>query len=105
AGTISASFETRLPMDDPKHRFLETSEKVGPGKHTYTIEVPPQVGGTVELDVQEAKVGSTVRIAVRVGARIVGEDSPTLNEALKPGYGFFAQVAFADYATGKPGED
>ena len=104
-GTVSASFETRVPIDDPKHKMLETWEKVGPGKHSYTIDVPPGVGGYVEMSLKEPKVGSSVRITVKVGDRVVGEDSSTLDSPLKPGYGFAAQVYFEDYATGKLGED
>ena len=98
---VSASFET----NGSDQEYLETWERVGPGIHNYTIDVPANVGGMVEVSSEDPKVGDKVRIAVKVGGNIVGEDEATLDEPLKPGYGFFAQVTLDDYATGKLGED
>jgi len=104
-GTVSATFETDLPMDDPNHKYLETWQKVGAGKHTFTIDVPRRVGGSVELNVESPKTGSTARIAVKLGDRVIAEDALTLDSPLKPGYAFGVQVRLQDYATGKRGED
>jgi hypothetical protein len=104
-GRVSASFETHLQPDDPNHKFLESWEKVDAGKHRFTIDIPPNVGGTVEMSVGSPQVGSTVHVSVRIGERLVAEDSSTLDAPLQPGYGFFAQVHLDDYATGKLGED
>jgi hypothetical protein len=104
-GTVSASFETNLPMDNPNHKFLETWQKVAAGSHRFSIEVPPSVGGTVGLNIENPKVGSSARITVKLGDRVVAEDALTLDAPLKPGYGFGVQVALDDYATGKRGED
>jgi hypothetical protein len=104
-GKISASFEPQVAVDDSRHRYLETWETVGAGRHTFTVEVPASVGGTVELDIPHPNIGSTVRVAVEIDGRVVAEDSETLDSPLKPGYAFFAQVELEDYATGKPSED
>jgi hypothetical protein len=104
-GKISASFETNLPIEDPNHRFLETWQKIDAGKHTFTVEVPPGVGGMVELDIDQPKVGAKARIAVLVDGRVAAEDTQILDAPLKPGWGFAAQVEMEDYATGKLGED
>jgi hypothetical protein len=102
--TVSASFEENQ-ADRSEHPYLETWQKVDPGLHTFTIEVPANVGGMVEVDSEDPKVGDKVRIAVKVDGSIVGEDVAELNEPLKPGYGFFVQVSLEDYATGKLSED
>ncbi len=102
---VSASFETGNAPDDASHQYLETWEKVEPGRHTFTIDVPAQVGGMVEIDSEDPKVGDTVRIALKVGGSVVAEDRATLSEPLRPGYGFFAQLYLDDFATGKLGED
>jgi hypothetical protein len=104
-GTVSATFETNLPIDDPKHKLLESRERVSEGKHSFNIDVPPNVGGTVEMSIEEPHVGATVHVVVRIGDRLVAEDSSTLDAPLQPGYGFFAQVHLDDYATGRLGED
>jgi len=105
AGRVSISFETNNAIDESDHKLLETWERVGPGFHTWTIEVPPDVSGTAEVDIDGPKVGSKARIAVKVNGRTAVEDRQTLDEPLKNGYAFFAQVQLEDYAKGTPGED
>jgi len=104
-GRVTMSFETNKPIDSPEHKFLETWEKVGAGSHSFTVDVPAGVGGTAEMDADSPKVGSRVRIAVKVGGTVVAEDDSELSEPLKPGYGFFAQVEMEDYAEGKLEQD
>jgi hypothetical protein len=105
SGRVSVTFETNLAVDDASHKYLETWERVTPGLHTYRIEVPSRVSGTAEVDIDEPKVGSRARVALKVDGRTVVEDSQALTEPLQSGYAFFAQVHLEDYATGTPGED
>jgi len=105
AARVSATFETNLPVDDARHQFLETWERVEPGLHTWTIQVPAGVSGTAEVGVDDPKVGSRARVAVKIDGRTAVEDSQTLTEPLQNGYAFFAQVHLEDYAAGTPGED
>jgi hypothetical protein len=102
---VSASFATNLQVDDPNHRFLESREKMEAGTRSFTIDVPRNVGGTAEVSIENPRVGSKVRLAIRVNDRVVAEDAVTLDEPLKPGYGFFAQLELGDYSTGKLAED
>jgi hypothetical protein len=102
---VSISFETNNAVNDEDHKYLETWEKIGSGARTFSIEVPPNAGGTAEVSAENPKIGSRVRIAVKVDGRIVAEDFSTLTEPLQPGYGFFAQVHLEDYASGKTEED
>ncbi|HKQ98380.1 MAG TPA: hypothetical protein VJV75_10925 [Candidatus Polarisedimenticolia bacterium] len=102
---FSASFETNLQIDDADHKYLDTWERVGAGLHTYTIDVPNNVSGTVEAGIDDPKVGARVRVAVKVDGRTVAEDSQVLTEPLQQGYGFFAQVELEDYVKGTLSED
>lgn len=105
AAKVSISFETDNPVDSQDHKYLEAWEKIGPGARTFSIQVPSNVGGTAEISSENPKVGSRVRLAVKVDGRTVAEDFSTLTESLQPGYGFFAQVHLEDYASGKVEED
>ncbi|HEV8200095.1 MAG TPA: hypothetical protein VGS03_08745 [Candidatus Polarisedimenticolia bacterium] len=105
AARVYVSFETNVAIDDAGHKFLETWERVEPGFHAFRIEVPPGVSGTAEVDVENPKVGSKARVAVRVNGEIAIEDKQELTEPLKPGWAFAAQVELEDYAKGTPGND
>jgi hypothetical protein len=102
---VSMTFETNNQVNSDDHKYLETWEKIGPGARTFSVEVPSEVGGTAEVSAENPKVGSRVRIAIKVDGRIVAEDFSTLTEPLQPGYGFFAQVHLEDYASGKLEEE
>jgi hypothetical protein len=104
AARVYVSFESNNIGDDD-HKFLETWEKVEPGFHAFKIDVPPGVSGTAEVDVENPKVGSKARVAVRVNGEIAIEDKQELTEPLKPGWAFAAQVQLEDYAKGTPGND
>jgi len=105
AARVYVSFETNVAIDNADHKFLETWERVEPGFHAFKIEVPPGVSGTAEVDVENPKVGSKARVAVRVNGEIAIEDKQELTEPLKPGWAFAAQVELEDYAKGTPGRD
>lgn len=101
---VSATFEANAPTDE-ENEYLESWERVQPGRYTYKIEVPASVSGTAEVCADEPKVGSRARIAVQVDGSTTTENSATLTEPLKPGYAFCAQIYLEDYATGAPGVD
>jgi hypothetical protein len=96
----SLTFETNKAIDDPDHKLLETWQKIEPGHHTFRVDVPANVGGSVEFTADKPKVGSKVSVRVGVDGREVASDSLTMDEPLKPGWAFGAQVQLADYATG-----
>ena len=102
---VSISFETNTPIDSADHKMLETWERVGPGLHTWSIDVPAGVSGTAEVDAEAPRPGSKVRVAVKVGDRTAAEDGLVLDGPLKAGEGFFAQVHLEDYAAGKKDGD
>jgi hypothetical protein len=100
AARMRISF-SREDQDD----HLETYEDVAPGTYRWSIDVPSGVGGVIELDAVEPKPGDRVRFQVRSSGRDVFEDSDQLEQALQPGYAFFVQAWFDDYAKGELSED
>ena len=105
-GVVSVVFESNNDgVGDAEHKFVETWEKISPGVHTYTIDVPPNVGGSIEVRMDDPPVGSKVRAAFKLHGSTVAEDTQTLPEPLKPGYGFSARVQVEDYTLGKASAD
>jgi hypothetical protein len=50
-------------------------------------------------------VGATIKLAVKVDGKLVGEDFDRLEAPLEAGYGFAIGVDLDDYAAGKLAED
>ena len=101
---ISASFE-QGGYSDVNHQFIETWQKIDAGKHTFTIDVPAGVSGSVWLRVDEPKVGAKVKLVMRANDKYVGEDAMTLEKPLEPGYGFAAGLEVDDYSRGQLTEE
>jgi hypothetical protein len=108
-GTLSIEVESSCPArfsvsfnerDKADPKMLETWTKVGPGTHSWTIDVPPGVGGYIELGGEHPAVGDRLRFRILVNNQVVNEQADTLHEALQSGYAFFIQAHFNDYASG-----
>ncbi len=105
-GVVSVIFESNNDgVGDNQHKFVETWEKISPGVHNYTIDVPPNMGGSIEVRMDDPPVGSKVRATFKLHGSTVAEDIQTLPEPLKPGYGFTAHVQVEDYTLGKAAAD
>jgi hypothetical protein len=99
---VSASFETNsFSLGDDGHEYLESWQKVPAGKHTFEIDVPADVSGSVWVRVDEPSVGAKVKLVLRANGEVVGEDAMTLEKPLEEGYGFAAGLEVEDYAKGK----
>lgn len=92
------------PEDQGSPRLLETHEDVPAGSHSWTIDVPADVGGYVELSAPSPQPGDHLAWTIEVGGKTVDEQSDTLEKPLEQGYGFFLQSYFDEYATGELGE-
>jgi hypothetical protein len=97
---VVAVFETNLDMGDPKHKLLETRQMVEAGTHTFTIDVPADVSGIVEVGIEEPTVGATVDLVCRINGQFVQRDAQRLEAPLEEGWGFAAQIEFDDFAKG-----
>jgi hypothetical protein len=91
--------------DDSGDRHLETYEDVGAGTYRWSVDVPSAIGGYVELNAVAPKAGDRLKFRVLSNGRQVFEDSDELEKPLEPGYAFFVQAYFDDYAKGKLSED
>jgi hypothetical protein len=99
---ISASFESNPAVGDGE--FLETWQKIPAGKHVFTIDVPTNVSGLVELRIDEPTVGAEIKLSMVQEGRVLTESSKHLDKPLEPGWGFAAGVEVEDYARGKVDE-
>lgn len=96
---VSVSFE------DDTHEFLETWQEIPAGKHSFDIDVPAGVSGSVWVRVDEPSVGAKVKLVIRANGEVIGEDAMTLEKPLEAGYGFAAGLEVEDYARGKLTEE
>ena len=85
-------------------RSLETYEDVPAGKHSWTIAVPAQVGGYVELGADSPHPGDRLSWTIKVGGTAVDEQSDTLDRPLESGTAFFIQSYCDDYASAPLGD-
>lgn len=114
AGTFSIHAETSVPAqmrvsfyensESDDARSLETHQEVAPGIHNWTISVPADVGGYVELSASDPQPGATLGWTLQASGTTVDEQTETLEKPLEQGYGFFLQTYFEDYATGTLGD-
>ncbi|HEX5133073.1 MAG TPA: hypothetical protein VFX92_11390 [Candidatus Krumholzibacteria bacterium] len=95
---ISASFEG---SDD----MLEAWQKIPAGKHTFSIDVPANVSGLVELRMDGPAVGATMKLTMVQDGKVLSESFKKLDKPLEPGWGFASGVGVDDYATGKVYEE
>src|SRR5262245_40042015 len=84
---------------------LETYEDVPAGTYRWSIDVPTATGGYIEFNAVAPRAGDKLKIRVVSNGRTVFEDSDELNQPLEPGYAFFVQAYFDDYAKGKLSND
>jgi hypothetical protein len=84
---------------------LETYEDVPAGTFRWAIDVPSGTGGYIELNAMEPKAGDHLKFRILANGRQVFEDEDRLDQPLEPGYAFFVQAYFDDYARGKLSHD
>jgi hypothetical protein len=94
---------SRNQKGDEDH--LETYEDVPAGTFRWSIDVPSDTGGYIELNAVAPKAGDKLEFRVVSNGRTVFEDSDELTQPLEPGYAFFVQAYFDDYAKGKVSSD
>ena len=90
--------------DAESSRTLETWEDIPAGKHSWTIAVPANVSGYVELGATDPKPGDQLRWTILAGGSTVDEQDDTLQQALEENHAFALQSCFDDLVTGTFGE-
>jgi hypothetical protein len=91
--------------DETGEQHLETYERVAPGTYRWSIDVPNGIGGYVELNADHPKAGDRLKFLIRANGRTVFAGEDRLDQPLDPGYAFFVQAYFDDYAKGKLSQD
>jgi hypothetical protein len=91
--------------EDDSAKSMETYEDVSAGFHTWTIDLPANTGGYVELGAVTPKVGDKLSMKVLVNGKVAYEEKSTLEEELRPNYAFFVQAHFEDYSRAALGDE
>ena len=89
------------PPGEAEKRSLETSEPIQPGHRELRVQVPPAVGGHVEISAAGVPVGTRFAWKIRSGERLIAEHSETLDRPLDPGTVFGMDDLIEDFTTGK----
>ena len=114
AGKLEIEAETSTParmmvgfsrdaQDDEDN--LETYEDVPAGTYRWAIDVPAGTGGYIELNAVEPRNGDHLKFRILANGREVYSAQERLEQPLEPGYAFFLQAYFDDYARGKLSRD
>lgn len=115
AGSMTIRAETTTPAqmrvsfsrdsgDGEEWHSLETHEAVSPGSHSWTIDVPGEVGGYVELTATSPQPGDRLTWSIEAAGATVDEQTQTLEKPLEEGWAFGLQTYFDEYATGTLGD-
>ncbi|HLK03746.1 MAG TPA: hypothetical protein VKT53_04830 [Candidatus Acidoferrum sp.] len=78
--------------------ILETAEKTISGIHSWSVSVPNQVGGYIEVEAQHPKAGDWLKWKVGFNGHVVKEEKETLDKDLEPKTAFFLQLHLDDYS-------
>jgi hypothetical protein len=95
--TMRVSFEQ---LDKPigEQILLESWEKIPAGTRMWTIDVPPGVGGYIELGADHPNAGDVLTMRVHMNGNLVDEQTDKLDKPLEPNTAFFVQDHFDDYS-------
>jgi hypothetical protein len=113
-GSVTIRAETTTPARmrvhfsdeaaDGESRSLETWEDVAAGSHSWTIAVPANVSGYLELGATAPNPGDRLRWSIEAGSSTVDEQDQTLEQPLEENHAFALQMCFDDLASGTLGE-
>ena len=94
---MRVSFES-LSKPSGQRPSLQSSEKIPAGTSSWNIDVPPGVGGYIELDADRPNPGDTLTMRIRMNGRLLDEQTDKLNAPLEPKTAFSLQDHFDDYS-------
>ena len=95
--TMRVSFES-LSKSIGQQSPLQSSENIPAGKSSWNIDVPPGVGGYIQLAADSPNPGDTLTMRIRMNGRLLDEQTDKLNAPLEPKTGFFLRDHFDDYS-------
>ena len=95
--TMRVSFES-LSKPAGQQSSIQSSQKIPAGESSWNIDVPPGVGGYIELDADRPNSGDTLSMRIRMNGRLLDQQTDKLNGALQPKAAFFLRDHFDDYS-------
>jgi hypothetical protein len=95
--TMRVSFES-LGKSIGQQPPLQSSEEIPAGTSSWNIDVPPGVGGYIELDADRPNPGDSLTMRVRMNGRLLDEQTDKLNAPLEPKTAFSLRDHFDDYS-------
>ena len=95
--TMRVSFES-LSKPVGQQPLLQSSESIPAGKSSWNIDVPPGVGGYIQLAADRPNPGDTLTLRIRMNGRLLDEQTDELNAPLEPKTAFSLQDHFDDYS-------
>jgi hypothetical protein len=102
--TMHVSFED-FTKPAGEQTLLDSWQKIPAGLRSWMIDVPAGVGGYIELDADQPKVGDTVTMRVGMNGQLVDKETSRLDQPLDANTAFFVQDHFDDYSAATPDED
>ena len=93
AATLSIGFSER----QDKGRRMTTLEKVGPGTHSWSVEVPRNTGGYIEFEADAPKPGAKLSWTLHHDGRRIASAEETLDQPLGKNEAFFLPEYYDDY--------
>ena len=94
AATLSIGFSERRDGG----RSMTTLEKVDPGPHSWSVEVPRNAGGYIEFEADAPKPGAKLSWTLRHDGRRIASADETLDQPLGRNEAFFLQEYYEDYS-------
>lgn len=95
--TMRVSFEN-LSKPAGQQPAIQSWQKIPAGESSWSIDVPPGVGGYIELDADRPNPGDTLTMRIRMNGRLLDQQTDKLNGALEPKAAFFLRDHFDDYS-------
>ena len=95
--TMRVSFED-LSKSAGQQPVMERWESIPAGARSWSIDVPPGVGGYIKLGADHPNPGDTLTMRIRMNGRLLDEQTDQLNAPLEPKTAFFLRDHFDDYS-------
>ena len=101
-----ARFHIMLSQNSENGKSLEAAVSVPAGKHSWTIDVPAGVSGSISLSAEnKPAVGAKMNWKISVNGRVIDTQENVLEEPLREGWGFGLVAEIADLAKGTLGDE
>jgi hypothetical protein len=84
--------------------LIESWEKIPAGPHSWTVDVPAGIGGSIELNADHPHAGDTLSTRVKVNGKEIDQQTDKLERPLEPNTAFFVQFHYDDFSKASAGD-